>query len=64
MFSADTRTTVQTAGVVGGARVVGVWVQQLTEACGPGMPDPYGEFKDIWAAVVKESLRRCGATSL
>ena len=39
-------------------------VQQLTEACGPGMPGPYGEFKDIWAAVVLESLRRCGATSL
>ena len=38
--------------------------QQLTEACGPGMPGPYGEFKDIWAAVVQESLRRCGATSL
>ena len=26
-------------------------VQQLTDACGPGMPGPYGEFKDIWAAV-------------
>ena len=38
--------------------------QQLTEACGPGMPGPYREIKEIGAAVVKESLRRCGATSL
>ena len=38
-------------GWLAGARVAGVLVQQLTEACGPGMPGPYGEFKDIWAAV-------------
>lgn len=25
-------------------------VQQLTEACGPGMPGPYGEIKEIGAA--------------
>ena len=34
------------------------------KACGPGMPGPYGQLKEIWAAVVQESLRRCGATSL
>ena len=34
--------------------------QQLTEACGPGVPGPYGVVKDIWAAVagIPPALRR------
>ena len=47
-------------GWLAGARVVGVWVQQLTEACGPGMPGPYGELKEIGAAAagIPPALRR------
>ena len=34
--------------------------QQLTEACGPGMPGPYGQIKEIGAAVagIPPALRR------
>ena len=42
---------VDVAGVVGGGYCCLRLAGRLTEACGPGMPGPYGEFKDIWAAV-------------
>ena len=44
------------AGVVDGSTGLPELVQQLTEACGPGMPGPYGEVKKVGCQV----RARCG----
>ena len=44
------RAEADVAGVVGGGCCCLRLAEGLTEACGPGMPGPYGELKEIGAA--------------
>ena len=57
----DARAEADVAGVVGVGCCCLRLAERLTEACGPGMPGPYGELKEIGAASgigIPPALRR------